>query len=345
MIKTIKLNNFQRHEDSVFDFKPGINVICGKTNSGKSSVIRAIKYVAENRPSSNNFERRGAKGFEIEIEFDNGTVKRIKGKGNKYFLNDKELNAVGTDVPEEISELLGFNEFTLQGQFDSVKFLNDSPGKVAKYINAITKQEIIDDITKLANAEVSNINTEKNRIEKNLEDAEKQLDSLQPLVDLKGKVDRIDSRLKDYDSLVAKKEKMVSLIIEIERANKLISKYQHVVLLLQKVHKASTALNEVLELDNKIKKLLTLKGNIQNNERILKALEIDSVVQKQKQIEEEEKALNKTNELIRKINLLTRSLLSNERSLEEKSKTLTAKQNELSEIDICPLCGNKWERA
>ena len=44
MLQKVILENFQAHEMSVIEFTEGINVICGASDQGKSSVIRAIRW-------------------------------------------------------------------------------------------------------------------------------------------------------------------------------------------------------------------------------------------------------------------------------------------------------------
>ena len=42
MLKKLILKNFQSHSDSELEFDKGINVICGNSDSGKSSIIRSF---------------------------------------------------------------------------------------------------------------------------------------------------------------------------------------------------------------------------------------------------------------------------------------------------------------
>ena len=47
-IKTVKIHDFQSHEDSFMEFEKGLNIIVGPSDSGKSAVIRAIKWALFN---------------------------------------------------------------------------------------------------------------------------------------------------------------------------------------------------------------------------------------------------------------------------------------------------------
>ena len=50
MITKIEIKNFQSHKDTMIDFDKGINSICGESDNGKTAIIRAIRWVIENRP-------------------------------------------------------------------------------------------------------------------------------------------------------------------------------------------------------------------------------------------------------------------------------------------------------
>jgi DNA repair exonuclease SbcCD ATPase subunit len=45
MILSLHLVNFETHKDSLIEFSPGMNVIRGSTDQGKSTIRRALTYV------------------------------------------------------------------------------------------------------------------------------------------------------------------------------------------------------------------------------------------------------------------------------------------------------------
>jgi exonuclease SbcC len=345
MIKSIKLTNFQRHKDSLFKFTPGVNIISGKTKAGKSSIVRALRYVSENRPITNKYERRGQKGFVIDVEFDDGVVSRVKDKGNKYILNGKELNAVGTDVPEEVSQFFGFNDFSLQGQFDAVKFLTDSPGKVAKYINSITKQEIIEEVTKNINTEVKNITDEKNTTERLLLENEQKLTSLSELTKLKAKKDKIQNKIGEHTEAVKIYYALSVIVDNVSKIEKRINSFPDLNSLSKEVNKVIEAHKEYQGLKKWNESLLSLICGLSLAEgKISKLKNIDKLSAILKMAEEEKQELNKITEVKRKIDIYIKGLESIQLKTEELNKEIEEQQGLLSGIDICPLCGNKWEQ-
>jgi exonuclease SbcC len=47
-IQKLKIKNFQSHHDTEIEFGPGINVITGTSDAGKTSILRAIMFVLYN---------------------------------------------------------------------------------------------------------------------------------------------------------------------------------------------------------------------------------------------------------------------------------------------------------
>ena len=116
-IHKLILKNFQIHRDRIFEFGPGTNVIIGDNNSGKSSIIRAFYWIANNKPAGDwmrSFDPEGEEGEKLTttatLVLDDWTkITRIKGNNiNEYHLNDEKFTSVGrSGVPEPIAEILG----------------------------------------------------------------------------------------------------------------------------------------------------------------------------------------------------------------------------------------------
>ena len=112
MIKRLTIQNFQSHKNSTFEFHEGLNVIIGKTDSGKSAIRRAINWVVKNKPSGNSIWSWWGGVTKVQIEFfDGNIVSRIKeGTKNLYVLNDVEFTAFGTNIPQEIQDVINMND-------------------------------------------------------------------------------------------------------------------------------------------------------------------------------------------------------------------------------------------
>ena len=49
MIKSVEFQNFQSHKKTILEFVPGVNIIVGLSDAGKSAVMRAIKWCLKNQ--------------------------------------------------------------------------------------------------------------------------------------------------------------------------------------------------------------------------------------------------------------------------------------------------------
>lgn len=123
MIKSLHVENLQRHKNVTINFSKGVNYIVGESGCGKSSIIRGLRWVLRNKPSNTTMVRRKSKGLTLsEITLWNGQMlRRTRGKSeNSYYLNGVAKSGFGKDIPIEIIESIPFNEdIAFQRQGDS----------------------------------------------------------------------------------------------------------------------------------------------------------------------------------------------------------------------------------
>ena len=151
MIHSLKLQNFQSHKQSNLEFDPGVNVIIGPSDSGKTSFIRALRWLVWNRPSGDAFRSTWGGSTHVIVKIDQDEITRLKNNTEQgYILRTGDevkthFKAIGTDVPEEIIQALNLNEINLQSQMDSPFLLSNSPGEVAKHFNRVAHLDQIDE--------------------------------------------------------------------------------------------------------------------------------------------------------------------------------------------------------
>ena len=210
MIKSLSLVNFQSHEETKLDFVPGVNVIIGSSNSGKSALMRGLFWVLNNRPSGTAFvshwnqDKKGEPLDNTEVMVttkDGGEVLRIRAKGlNAYLIDGKQAEAIRTDVPPEVLDVLNMNDINVQRQMDGPFLLSESSAEVARFFNRIIHLDVID--TVLAEAERQrralgqSVQTKTLEHEKHLEKAEA-LDWVDEAQALLGKAEKINDRINE----------------------------------------------------------------------------------------------------------------------------------------------------
>lgn len=155
MITAARLRNFQSHADTNFRFHPGINAIVGPSDKGKSAIIRAIRWVAFNSPAgmahisdwskTEKGDIRAGEECRVTLEKDGRQISRIRSKDlNAYAIDSTISEAVKTEVPSDVSDLLNIGEVNLQSQMDSPFLISATPGEVARFFNRTIKLEDID---------------------------------------------------------------------------------------------------------------------------------------------------------------------------------------------------------
>jgi exonuclease SbcC len=144
MITRIILRNFQKHEHLVLDLDP-VTTLVGSTDQGKSSVLRALRWVALNKPRGLEFIRHGTKGVSVTAFAEDDKVRRARSKEeNTYSLNGKKYGALGSEVPRDVSSVLSLDDTNFQLQFDPPFWFNLSPPEVSRQLNNVVDLSVID---------------------------------------------------------------------------------------------------------------------------------------------------------------------------------------------------------
>ena len=175
MLKRIEIENFQGHVKSAVDLSPGVNVIIGESDKGKSSIFRAIEWVRSNRPLGDGFRSEWGGDTTARIITDDAqTIERIKtSKLNGYNINGKVFKAFGQNPPDEVNEALRIDSVNVQTQDEPPFLLQESPGEAAKVLN------------KAAN--IQDIHTTISSISKSAGKLDRKIETLEDVIEVKEK--------------------------------------------------------------------------------------------------------------------------------------------------------------
>jgi len=219
MIKHIRLKYFQGYKDSTFEFTPGINTIIGVTQSGKTSLPRAIDLVNRNRPFgfqyNHNYSDNNATEVEIgTVEGDVVSIEKSKTNNNSvstiYKANGERFK--GKVVPDMVSSILNLGDLNYQNQLEARKLSLSTPGDIAKIINKAVKAEQSHMMIKAANSKIDSMKAECKVHKKDIERDEARL------VDFEG-LDQVSVMIADAEELSDEK---VKLIDELQSISELI---------------------------------------------------------------------------------------------------------------------------
>src|SRR5882672_11435196 len=79
MLERLRLRNYQTHTDYKLRVGPGCTTIIGQSDRGKSSILRALRWLCTGKPNGSTFIRRGAKETSITLWIDGHKIQRQRG--------------------------------------------------------------------------------------------------------------------------------------------------------------------------------------------------------------------------------------------------------------------------
>lgn len=171
MIKELIIKNFQSHELTELNLSPSVNMIVGNSDSGKSSIVRAIEWLRTNKPKGTAFIKNNASYVTVTINTDKDVIKRRKDINNAgyYAVNKKKFSVMGNDIPLDVERALNLNDINIQTQLDNHFLILLPSGQVAQYLNSITKLDrltnAISKIRELRRTNQNEINSKSEELE------------------------------------------------------------------------------------------------------------------------------------------------------------------------------------
>jgi len=346
MLKELHIKNFLSHKKTELKFSPGVNIIVGESDSGKSVIIRALRWVVFNRPSGDSIRSTWGGDTSVDLVLDGGRVKRVKSKkDNMYVLGDNvELKAIRTDVPEEVGKLINMSSLNLQTQFESHFLLSRTAGERAQYFNSIAHLDKIDiglrNIAKWIRGAQVIVTSEQDSLLR----LEGELQEYKDINIIEGKIQKLerfidDETLKEngienLEKLIKKTKSVSKEIMGFRAVVKGESYLKSVVNYSQKYNKLEAEKNElewlVLEID-------VVEEDISFHERVLKG---EETVKKLKilntKIHEKVKE-----ELLFENTIKYIEMLISEDGKSEKKLLDMEERFHKNVGEVCPLCGNK----
>lgn len=361
MIRSILLQNFQSHKKTLLEFSPGINCIIGASNQGKTSVLRGLNWCKDNRPSGDNYishwnrdkKDKPIKSTYVKIINDTGIVERRKGfikdndkqkPFNGYILNNEtNLEAVGQDVPEEVTKIFNLDEINIQKQMDAPFLLSESAGEVARFFNQTIRLDLIDRILSKVESKRRETNKDILRLNQESKDIENEIVTYNWLDDAEALVNKI-SRIEDsYNKNISSKELLINYIEEYEDKLEIINNLEVILSAVPVMNKID---NLAEALDFKIKKCSKLQNLCQQwleQNSIIEGTAdfnlIDKLIIKiddfRKELFEKVKSLEKLNNLIEEYKIECTKIDDNNDELKDLMKQLPKN---------CPTCNKPLDK-
>lgn len=224
MIESLTIQDFQAHKKLKIKLDPHITTIVGDSDTGKSSVLRALKLLATNKPSGSSFVRHGAKQTKITAIVDGQKIQRVrasKGSKNLYRLNGKTLKAFGGDVPETIQKIFNVSEINFQQQYDAPFWFSETSGEVSRRLNKIINLSAIDIVLNSLQTKIRKETAKLEICDERLATARTDKKSLKVFKIIAADLDRIEQQEKQIQKLEDVHEKTKALVKEFVMSEKL----------------------------------------------------------------------------------------------------------------------------
>ena len=227
MIQRIELWDFESHEHTVVeDISPAVSLFCGESNSGKTSVIRALKLAAYNDFDPESV-RVGSTKCVVQVDTDKGRVKVTRGPKHNIWETTRNgqptqyFEKVGVNVVPEAAAIMGLNIITLgdvqvpvniMDQLESHFMLSGVGDKDA---TGSMRAQIVDEISGLSGIEgiIKSVSLDHHRFGREIKETEDKMEEtrnqLHPENEIKAEeavLTGAEKELSDHGTMVALSE-------------------------------------------------------------------------------------------------------------------------------------------
>lgn len=231
--RSARLQNFESHVDSRIDFARGLTVLCGPSNSGKTSILRGLQLACYGRWSPDAV-RIGESFARVELLTERGIVAVERGKTRNVWemtLRDSAktttLKNVGRGVPDEAVAIHGIAPVKLGGKDVPIHFASQresaflisaigsqdaSAGTVAKLFDSLTGLEGLEELSASIAKHKSQFQVRARNLQEQIEETEKLKYDVDVLQCDSNRLDEIDSVLTGYDKAKFTHDELFSLL-------------------------------------------------------------------------------------------------------------------------------------
>ncbi len=340
MIKELELFNFQSHSHTKLDFAAGLNVITGPSDQGKSSLIRALRWVLYNEPNGTDFIKMGCSDCQVKVTLNNDyqIIRKRNKKENRYIIINPEgeeevLEKVGRNVPQEVKKLHGMAKIAwdtdskmtlnLDYQLDGAFLLNDSSYTRAKVLGRLSRVHVVDSAIRDTVRDANKLKRRRKTLEDDIERIDEKLEDFSDLEALAQEIEKEKELLTKLKESKKELTVLTKLQKEVKKAKQKEKQLTKLLAELSQIEQLKTLVKQISQKQQKLKQLKELKQLYNKQQRQSEQLEeiieaTDNLLElKNKQIEFENK-LDKYQKLIQ----LTKELEKNQRKSNNNQKLL-----------------------
>lgn len=282
------IKDFQIIKKATLEFTPGLNVIIGPSNNGKTSILKAIKAALYTVPGSTPI-RFGQSSYAVGINYNNHTIIFQKGtKESIYIVDGEKYTKFGVNTPPAVSEALNIKELILNNNKEQLNFWDqmnypflldktstelfrfiidsgddDQVSKVLKTM--VSDRQLISKNIDILQGGINVVDAEINQYKEDLAKAKPILDACKGIIGLQSSLVRLNS-LSNFkaslDEIYTQKQNLDKLYNQSKTDLKIWNDFNQTIILISKRY--NTAQDLFIRLGNINKSILDLNNNLKN---------------------------------------------------------------------------------
>lgn len=344
-IRQIEIINFQSHRHTIIDLDDGMNVIKGDSHNGKSSIVRAIKWMMKNQPSGDGFCSWFAdknEYTEVIFKFDDDTklIRRRNKDINFYIKPDGESCLAGKGAPPpDILKILDMTDINLLSQDDGHFMLGMSGGERAQTINDMVGLDIIGKVLHSANSIVDRAESKKKANLELIEELDEAVNSAHDLSSIEKSLKKCDKIRTHIAALINKKQQLAIIIGQIQNVDLTIKECDDWLIVTKLRDELQDTLSKYQSYNETAKRLDKLLDDIDYEDKSIKKMNV--VLSYKPDIESLNDQLDKIQDMKKRVNSLDGILDEIDRvenTINRNNDVLKQLLQCRQKIDTCPTC-------
>ncbi len=352
MITHLHIENFQSHRDTQIDLGPGTNVIVGMSDSGKTAIVRALRWVVFNRPSGTSFRSRWGGDTRVTITLYSGViVSRVRtSTKNHYELRRgrrlEVLEAVGKDVPEPVAEALNLPELCWQWQLDPPFMLSESSSDVARILNEVVNLGDIDLSLQNINRTIRSTQTDLEHANGRLFSLEEEKKSLPDMVKLAGLVERVRASDEVVGNHQDRKRGLYTALESIQSWQKALDRWSGLEELRGKVDRVLQINADIQGLATRRTRIDQLLQEVGRARQLMSGPDLKPVAKKVTEIEELSTRVSNLRERFYRLKDMASAIAQHRQRMEDSETDLESSVERWNREapKTCPQCGSPLPR-
>ena len=186
----VSVKDFQIVKSASLEFVPGLTVILGESNNGKSALFRAIKSCIYNEPGTTNV-RMGCKNYMVGIEHKGHKVILQKGENSLYLIDGQQYNKIGRVQVPEVANALGITALNINDTTEKINFwdqmekpflLDRNSSDLFRFIVDSGEDDNLNTTLRSMVSDKNSLNTEKNLKEGSITTLKEQIKNMETLL-------------------------------------------------------------------------------------------------------------------------------------------------------------------